>query len=141
MPCQKARIIASSIYFQSYPLGSRIIWIVNFRLFFFSNVLLVLCEFHSMHPNPTHLPLYSYLLSTFASSPKAEKKHLTVEAVMYHSVSHRSHPFIHTLLANVHCNDCLVWYGYSGFCDSVNPGASLGLLLDILLDLCVTEIL
>jgi hypothetical protein len=59
-----------------------------------------------MHPNPTHLPL-PRMSFTFATSP-TEKKHLLVESIVCHSVSH-SRPASHTsLLANVPCNESLV---------------------------------
>jgi hypothetical protein len=38
-------------------------------------------------------------------------------------------------------NDLLVWYEASGFCYSIDPGISLGLLSDILLLPCVMKIL
>ena len=62
---------------------------------------------------------------------------------MCHNVSHSIlHPFVHTsLLANVHCNESLVWFEASGFCYTINTGSSLGLLSDILLLPCVMEIL
>jgi hypothetical protein len=42
-------------------------------------------------------------------------------------------PFVHTsLLANIHCNDLLVWYEASGFCYSINTGSSLELFSDTL---------
>ena len=48
------------------------------------------------------------------------------------------HSFAQTaLLANVHCNESLVWFKASGFCYTINTGSSLGLLSDILLLPCV----
>lgn len=38
-------------------------------LFFFLTLLMILCEFHSMCPNPISLPVPPYLLSTIAASP------------------------------------------------------------------------
>lgn len=32
------------------------------------------------------------------------------------------------LLANVHCSESLVWFEASGFCYTINPGTSLGLV-------------
>lgn len=37
-----------------------------------------------------------------------------------------------SLLANVHCNESLVWFKASGFCYTINTGSSLGWLSDIL---------
>jgi hypothetical protein len=62
----------------------------------------------------------------------------TVETAVYHTV----YSFIYTsFLANVHCNEFLVWFKASGFCYTINIGSSLGLLLDILLLPCIMEIL
>lgn len=36
------------------------------------NALLILCEFHIVHPTPTHFPVPSYPLSAFATSPTKE---------------------------------------------------------------------
>ena len=89
-----------------------------------------------MHPNLTHLPL-SYLAFILATSPSTEKKSLTVETVVCHSV-----PFCpHFLVANAHCNVLLVWYKASGFCSLLILEPQLGHLLDILLLPCVMEIL
>jgi hypothetical protein len=52
---------------------------------FLKNFLLVLCEFHIMHSNPTHLPLLTYSPFTFAISPTKEKI-LIEEAVVCRSV-------------------------------------------------------
>jgi len=35
-----------------------------------------------------------------------------------------------SLLANVHCNESLVWFKASGFCYTINTGSSLRLLLE-----------
>lgn len=85
-------------------------------LFFLFNQFFV--NFTSMNPNPTHL-LPSYLI------PQQRRTNLTVEAVVCHSVSTAYIHFVHTLLANVHCNESLVWYKASGFCYSVDIGTSL----------------
>jgi hypothetical protein len=54
----------------------------------------------------------------------------------------RVYPFAQiALLANIHCNESLVWFKASGFCYTINTGSSLGLLCDILLLPCVMEIL
>jgi len=42
-------------------------------------------------------------------------------------------------LANVHCNESLVWFEISGFCDTINIGPSSGLLVILFLP-CVMEI-
>ena len=36
------------------------------------------------------------------------------------------YPFVHTLLANVHTSDSLVWYEASGFCYSINTRTPFG---------------
>lgn len=58
-------------------------------------LLLVLCEFHIIHSNPTYLFLLFYLPSTLATMPQQRKN--IVEAVVCHSMSH-SIPFLSTLL-------------------------------------------
>ena len=75
-----------------------------------------------MHPNPTHLPIPSY--PPLTTSPTTEKKKLTVEAVVLSQcVRPIVYPFVHTsLLANVHCNESLVWYEASGVCYSIITG-------------------
>jgi hypothetical protein len=89
-----------------------------------------------MYCNPTHLPVPWDLPSSFVISPK--EKYLVVKAIVYPTV----YPFIHTsLLANVRCSECLIWFEASGFCYTINPGTSVGLLLTILLLPCVTELL
>jgi hypothetical protein len=57
-------------------------------------------------------------------------------------VSHSTH-FVHTsLLANVHCNESLVWFDISGFYYTISTiRLSPGLLLDVLLLACFLEIL
>ena len=49
---------------------------------FFKNFLLIICKFHSMHPNPTHLPVPSNPLSTLANLPHTRKQ------IKYHGRSH-----------------------------------------------------
>lgn len=64
-----------------------------------------------------------------------------MEAIVSNSVSH-SMPSVRTSsLVNVHCNEALVWFEVSGYCDTINTSSSLGLLLVILLLPCVMEIL
>jgi hypothetical protein len=45
------------------------------------------------------------------------------------------------LLVNVSYRDSFTWFEAWGFCYTINTGSSLGLLLDILLLLCIMEIL
>jgi len=55
------------------------------------------------------------------------EEYLVVEAVACHSVSD---PSAHTSsLANVHCNESLVWIEVSGLCDTIDIGSSWGLLV------------
>ena len=37
------------------------------------NCLLILCEFHIMQPNPTHLPVSLYLPFALVTTPTGEK--------------------------------------------------------------------
>lgn len=68
----------------------------------FKNFLLILCEFHIIHPNPTHLSLLSCPPSTLATSPHQRKD--PVKAVVCHSVSHSIDPLVYIpMLAFVHC--------------------------------------
>lgn len=100
--------------------------------FFFFSFLLVVCEFHITHPNPTHLPVPLYLPSALATSQQNKQTKIVVEAAICHSVSH-SEPFVHTdLLANAHFKELLVWFKV-GFYYNINTGSPPGLLLDILL--------
>lgn len=106
----------------------------------FLNFLLVLCQFHIIHPSPIHRPLSSYLASTLAtSSPTAEEKKLIVEAKVCHSVSHSVCFCPQLLLANIHCNDLVS--GTKPLVSATQYCTSLGLLLDILLLPCALEIL
>lgn len=106
----------------------------SFHNLFFLNFLLVLCEFHIMHTNPTHLP--SPCTCPPPLQPPLWKKKLIVEAVVCHSL-YTIDSFVYiSLLASVHCSESLVWLEASGFCYTSNTGSSLGLLLDILLMSC-----
>lgn len=69
-----------------------------------------------MYPNPIHFPIPLFLPYVLETSPTKEnktnkkKKSLTIEAVVYHSVSHGV-PFDHTAsLADVHCSESLGWF-------------------------------
>jgi hypothetical protein len=119
--------------------------------FFFSflfNFLLILCEFHIMHPSPTHLLVPSFAIQPL---PPQKIKHIQTiqathrqpiitEAVVCHSVFPVC-PAVHTSsLANVYCSESVVWFQTSGFCDTINIRSSLGLLVILLLS-CVMEIL
>jgi hypothetical protein len=64
----------------------------------------------------THLPPLQPLL------PNREKE-TSLWKLKCVSLSPTELPFVHTsLLANVHCNDSLVWYEASGFCYSIDTG-------------------
>jgi hypothetical protein len=53
-----------------------------------------------------------------------------------------AYPSVHTSsLANVHCNESLVWFEISGFCDTISVGSLPGLLWVLLLLPYVMEIL
>ena len=99
---------------------------------------LILCEFHLMHPNPAHLPKLLYPQSALATSlPKGSKIQNRTFCHETYSVSHTLcyivYPFVHTsFLKNVHCNESLVWFEASGFCYTMSPGSSRGLLLEFL---------
>lgn len=76
--------------------------------------LLILCEVHIIHPNPTHLSTPPNLLSIPATSPPKENKqtnkHLAGEAVVCHTVD----PFAQTaLLADAHRSGALDWFEVS----------------------------
>lgn len=71
-----------------------------------------------MHPIPTHFPVPSYLPSILASPPK--EKQFIVEAVVSDCVC----LFLHTsLLANMHCNESLVWFLISATLSSLSRTA------------------
>lgn len=112
--------------------------ILEYRLFL--NLSLVLCEFHILHPNPTHLPLPftlpfhpCYLLCNRKNSPCRSC------SVPWCVPRYSLCPY--SLLNKVHCTDLSVWFEASGFCYFISTGTSLGLLLAILLSPCVMEIL
>jgi hypothetical protein len=125
------------------------LWIWPRASLFFSILflisLLIPCEFHTMHPNRTHLPIPLYPPSKEKNKNKTinnnnNKKSRCGSCSV--SVCPTVSPFVHTsLLANVHCNALLVWFETSGFCYSIYTGSSLGLLSDVLFSLCVVEIL
>lgn len=54
--------------------------------------LLVPCEFHIMHSNPTHLPLPRIRPLPLLPPPSSKEDNLIVEAIVCHSGSHRT-PF------------------------------------------------
>lgn len=57
-------------------------------------------------------------------------------------MSHTVYAFIHIpFLTSVHCKDSLASFEPSSCCYTINTGPSIGLLLDILLLLCVLEVL
>lgn len=64
-----------------------------------------------------------------------------MEAVVCHSISHGIPLCPHIFTVNVYCNESLVWFEVSGFCDTINIESSLVLLPVILLLPCVMEIL
>jgi hypothetical protein len=106
---------------------------------FLKNLLLFLCEFHIMYPNPTHPP--SCPAPTLAIPPSKRKK-ILLWKLQHVTVCPTVYPFVHTsLLANFYCSESLVWLKASGFCYSIHTETSLGLLSDILLLPCVMEIL
>jgi hypothetical protein len=88
-----------------------------------------------MHPSLAHLPGPSCSFFELATPPTDKKQtkpqkhrnHLTVEAVVCHSVSHRIPlcPHLHSKVFN----ESLAWFEISGFCDTIDIGFSLGLLL------------
>lgn len=101
------------------------------------NILLVLYEFHTMYPNSTHTP---HTHPPPFQPPQNRKRKLTEEAMVCQPVPQCTFVYM-SLLANVHCNDSLVWFEASSFCYTTNTGFSLGLLSNILLLSCVMEIL
>lgn len=108
-----------------------------------------------MHPNPPHFPVPSYLSSALATSPPKENK--TIQMKMKEKQTNKqkespsgccgvSHCVTQsTLLPNSFackcCEASLVWFEASGFCYTLNAGATWGFLSDIQLLPCVKEIL
>jgi len=82
-----------------------------------TKLLLVLCEFHIMHPNPVHPTLH-----LAASLYNREKDWLwKLQCV---TVCPTVYPFIHmSSLADVHCNESPVWYEASGFGSTIRTGS------------------
>ena len=69
---------------------------------------------------------------TTNNNNKKHRKHLIMEAALCHSVSHRISLCHTSSLVNVRYNESLLWFEIFGFCDTINIGSSLGLLLVIL---------
>lgn len=77
------------------------------------NFLLISCELHSMHPNPTHFPISAHPSSALDTLPPTPK---------------------------IRCGSCRMpqalplytWLEASGFCFTINTRVSLGLLSDFL---------
>jgi hypothetical protein len=118
------------------------------------NFLLILCDFPIMHSGPTHLPTPSYPPSTLATSlPKKIKAHKQINKtnireyillwkLLCVTMCPTGYPAVHTSsLANLHCNESLIWFEIAGFCNTFSTGSSLELFLVILLLPCVSEIL
>lgn len=68
-------------------------------------VLFILCQFHVMHPSPTHLPIFSDPPSALATSlhPKKEKikqdkRKILLRKQQGTTVCHTVHPFVQTSL-------------------------------------------
>ena len=81
-----------------------------------------------MHFYPTRLPGAAKPPWALAISPWEEKKNSPWELQCI-TVCYTVNPFAHIdSLANVHCNESLVWFKVSGFCYTINTGFSLGLL-------------
>jgi hypothetical protein len=77
------------------------------------------------HPQNKHTHTHTH---THTHPKPKHRKHLIIDAVACHSVSH-SILFVHTSsLANVHCNESLVWFKASGFWDTINVVSSRELL-------------
>ena len=125
-------------------LVSRMLWIYSFPFYnywlFLSmfNFLLVLHEFHIMHPlisSSLHISL-----PPFYPSPQRKMNHI-VEAVVYHSVSLNISFDLTSFCANVDCNESWVWFKAYGFSYSITTTPLLGLFSEILFLPCVMEIL
>jgi len=91
-----------------------------------------------MHPNPTHLPIPSFLPSALATSQTKEKKKIPLWQLQFLCVPQYS--LLSTLL---HFQISLQWViGLDqDFCYTINTGSSLGLLSDMVLFPSVVEIL
>ena len=88
---------------------------------FLIHLLVILCVFHNSHVHPLQFRIPSYLPSALSPSPREKRKQekiLMVEAVLWHSESHRAQvsPYIFT------CREPVVWFEVSGFCYTVDAG-------------------
>lgn len=116
-------------------------------------------------PKSTHFPIFPCLPSSLVGSPKIKMKNNWKEGrqqqqTLYSSIFptspsrsfvivalgpvvwHALYPPVHAALpADVHRNELLAWFMASGFWNTINTGPSLKFLSDILLLLCVMEIL
>ena len=79
---------------------------------------LILCKFHIMYPNPTHLPIPPYMPSALQPMPQTKHLHLQMSVAM--SPWSVSRP--------------------RGICHTFNSVSSLGLLLDIMLLPCAMRL-
>jgi hypothetical protein len=87
----------------------------------------------TMYPNPTHLPISSYLSSTLVSSPPKRNKKKTKTknkispgTTVCVTVCYTVYSLVYTsLLANIHCSESLVWFKASSFYYTLNIRSSL----------------
>ena len=138
--CISAKFYATETHFFILEFTfSRYFWIHAFlaTLFLF-NFLLILCEFYSMHPNPTYLPVSLYPPSALAILPSEEnKKPCCGSFSMSQGVAQC------TLLSTLLCLQMLIAMNLlgSGLCYITITGSSLGIFLVILLLSWIMEVL
>lgn len=96
-------------------------------------------------PLPLQTPLQKKKKNKFKSkinqsNKQQQQQTFDVQGIVWSSDPHSVafSPYIFTCVC---CNEALVWLEDSSFCYTIDNGLSLGLLSDILLLLCVMEIL
>lgn len=105
-----------------------------------------LCPVRACTPIPVISPSLQYhplpLQPTLQNKERKKKNHLTMGAVVCHTVYPLARTSHTSLLANIHRNESFIGVvDASGFCCIINTVSSRGLLLGILLLSCVTEML
>ena len=103
--------LSTSLHHEIMMLAS-VLW--PFGTFF----LLILCEFHIMHPNPTHLSVPSHPLSALATSPYEKQEQTYKQENPSHHGSFCPHSC--TCKCSWQC-ELLIWFKASGFCCTINP--------------------
>lgn len=105
-------------------------------------LIVILCEFHTMHLNPTHVPASPYLLSNLSNSLAEENKTKTLPTEAAVSPQYTLLPtelYLQMFIAVSHCSGSRPLACYQHW--TLTTGCSLEVILDILLSPCVMKVL